>query len=49
MNVQQRMKMCRLLEQMEERPELSKRLGLENKSTFRGNVIENKFEKKRGK
>lgn len=48
MSVQERMKMCRLIEQMESKPVLSKRLGLENKSTFHGSYVDEKFEKKRG-
>ena len=49
MSVQDRMRMCRIIDQMENRPALSKRLGLENKSTFRGCYVNEKSEKKRGK
>ena len=49
MGVQDRVKMCRIIDQMENRPTLSKKLGLENKSTFRGCYVHEKPEKKRGK
>ena len=39
MSVQERVRMCRLIEQMDEKRALSKRLGLENKSTFHGNLL----------
>ena len=41
MNVQERVSMCLIIEQMKNKPELSKRLGLENKSTFRNKYIDN--------
>ena len=49
MGVQDRVRMCRMIDQMENRPVLSKRLGLENKSTFRGCYVNEKSEKIRGK
>ena len=49
MGVQDRVRMCRIIDQMENRPALSKRLGLENKSILRGCYVNEKFEKKRGK
>lgn len=47
MNVCERMKRCLIIEQMEKMPELSKRLGLENKSTFHSNYV-NDVQKERG-
>ena len=49
MSVQERVRMCRLIEQMDEKRVLSKRLGLENKSTFHGNLLYEDFGKERGK
>ena len=34
MSIQERMRMCRLTEQMEHQKEYSKKIGLENRSTF---------------
>lgn len=48
MSVQERIRMCRIINQMEDLPELSKRLGLENKSTLHGKYIDEKQERKRG-
>ena len=39
MMVQQRLRMCRIIDKMEENPQLGKRLGLENKSTFHGSHV----------
>lgn len=39
MSIQERIRMCQLIEQMEKRKELSKRLGLENESKFHGKSI----------
>ena len=39
MSIEERVKRCRLVEQMDSYPALSERLGLENKSTFHGTVI----------
>mgnify|MGYP000444581400 FL=1 len=39
MSIEERVKRCRLIEQMDSTPTLSERLGLENKSTFHGKVI----------
>ncbi len=39
MSVQERVRMCRLIDQMERQKEYSKRLGLENRSTFHGTRI----------
>lgn len=39
MSIEERVKRCRLIEQMDSDPALSERLGLENKSTFHGKVI----------
>ena len=41
MMVQQRLRMCRIIDKMEENPQLGKRLGLENKSTFHGSHVKN--------
>ena len=49
MSLQERVRMCRLIEQMDEKRALSKRLGLENKSTFHGNLLYEDFGKERGK
>ena len=49
MSVQERVKMCRIIAQMENKPALSKRLGLENKSTFHGSYVDERFEKKGGR
>lgn len=46
MNVQERIRVCRIICEMEMRPELSKRLGLENRSTFYGQLIEQKYVKR---
>ena len=46
MNVDERMRMCRIIEKMEEQKEYSKRLGLENNSYYKGAPIIN--QKKRG-
>ena len=47
MSIQDRVRMCRLIDQMESRQELCKRLGLENKSTFHGNPIDEYPDNKR--
>ena len=39
MMVQERVRMCRIIYQMECNPQLGKRLGLENKSTFHGHYV----------
>lgn len=39
MSVQERVKMCQLVDQMGKNSELSKRLGLENRSTFHGSYM----------
>ena len=39
MSIQERMRRCRLIEQMKSHKEYSKRLGLENQSTFYGEKI----------
>ena len=49
MGVQERIKMCQIIDQMEIRPALTKRLGLENKTTFHGSYVAEKYEKKRSK
>lgn len=36
MSIQERMRMCRLIEQMEHQKEYSKKIGLENRSIFCG-------------
>ena len=46
MGVQERMKMCQIIEKMETQKEYSKRLGLENRSSFRGSPVEKR--EKRG-
>ena len=46
MHVVERMRMCRIIEKMEEQKEYSKRLGLENNSYYKGAPIIN--QKKRG-
>lgn len=46
MHIQERLKICQLIDQMENKKELCKRLGLENKSTFHGNLIEENLDKK---
>ena len=40
MSVQERIRMCRIIDQMQTNPETCKRLGLENKSTFHGNEVD---------
>ncbi|MGN0140716.1 MAG: hypothetical protein ACI4AD_00700 [Roseburia sp.] len=49
MSVQERMRMCRLIDQMESRPAFCKRLGLENRSTFHGSLVDENYGKGRGK
>ena len=39
MSVQERLRMCQIVEKMENQKEYSKRLGLENHSKYRGNKI----------
>ncbi len=39
MSVQERVRMCRIIDQMPNNPAASKRLGLENRSTFHGNEV----------
>lgn len=48
MSVKERMKMCQLIEKMENQREYCKRLGLENKSSLHGCLVEDIIEKKRG-
>ena len=43
MSIQERMRMCRLIEQMEKQKECSKKLGLENRSTFCGVRIDDTY------
>lgn len=45
MSIEERVKRCRLIEQMDSDPALSERLGLENKSTFHGMMIGRKKDK----
>ncbi|MCH5256169.1 MAG: hypothetical protein J1D87_02705 [Lachnospiraceae bacterium] len=47
MSVQERLRMCQLIDQMESKEELCKRLGLENKSTFHGYPIDEYLGNKR--
>lgn len=49
MNIQERMRMCNLIDQMENKKTFSDRLGLDNKSTLHGYLINNTLEKKKGK
>ena len=42
MNIEQRIKRCRLIKKMEEFPEFSKKLGLENKSRLQRRHINDK-------
>ena len=44
MSILKRMKICRIIDRMESNPELSKRLGLANKSTFHGDYIDKQYE-----
>lgn len=44
MNAEKRMRMCQLVERMNEHKEYSEKLGLENKSSYRGILIENENE-----
>ncbi len=46
MSVQERMRLCRIIEKLEEQREYGKRLGLENKSSYRGIQVE-QIEKER--
>lgn len=39
MSVEERMLVCRVVEKMEVQKRFSKRLGLENKSTYRGKTV----------
>lgn len=39
MMVQERLRLCQIIYQMECNPQLGKRLGLENKSTFHGYYV----------
>lgn len=48
MSVEERVRMCHLVNLMESKKVLSKRLGLENKSTFHGNPIDENLKKERG-
>ena len=43
MSIQERMRMCRLIEQMEQQKEYIKKLDLENQSTFYGVRIDDKY------
>lgn len=47
MRIQERVRMCQLIDQMASKKELCKRLGLENKSTFHGNPIDEYLGNKR--
>ena len=49
MSIQERVRMCRLIERMESKKELCKRLGLENKSTFHGNPLDEYLGNKKDK
>lgn len=46
MNVEERIRTCLLIEKMCEQKEYSERLGLENRSRFHGNNIEESEERK---
>ena len=46
MTTEQRIRMCLLLEKMDEQKEYSERLGLENRSRFHGKTIEEREEQK---
>lgn len=47
MNVQERIRMCRLVEKMENQREFSKRLCLENISSFHGKPIQKMIEERK--
>ncbi|MGN0395408.1 MAG: hypothetical protein ACI4EF_08600 [Coprococcus sp.] len=47
MNVQERVIMCRFIDKMERNSDFSKKLGLENKSTFHGNPVDEKCRRKK--
>ena len=47
MSIQERLRMCQLIDQMENKKELCKRLGLENESTFHGKPIDEYIGNKR--
>ena len=49
MSIQERVRMCQLIDQMERKKEFSERLGLENKSTFHGEPIDKNIGNKRDK
>ena len=49
MSIKERVRMCQIIEQMEIKKEFSKRLGLENKSTFHGKPIDENSDNKRDK
>ena len=40
MSVQERIRMCQIIEKMEVHEDYSKRLGLENKSSYHGSPVE---------
>lgn len=46
MSVQERVRMCQLINQMESKGTFSKRLGLENRSTFHGNPVNENYQKR---
>ena len=46
MTTEQRIRMCLLLEKMDEQKEYSERLGIENRSRFHGKTIEEREEQK---
>lgn len=48
MSVQERVRMCHLVDLMESKGALSKRLGLENKSTFHGSPVDKNLRRERG-
>lgn len=45
MSIEERVKRCRLIEQMDRIPALSGRLGLENNSTFHGRMVDREQDK----
>lgn len=46
MSAQERIRLCRIINQMENKKAFCKRLGLENQSTFHGNPVRNYDKKK---
>lgn len=49
MSVQERVRMCQLINQMESKGTFCKRLGLENRSTFHGNPVNENYERRNDK